>query len=337
MKRLAYLLLAASACAKSVPPAAAPTVAATPPPAPAAEPAPAAPVNPFFAESTLPLHYPPFDKIKDSDFGPAFDKGMADQLAEVQTIAGQSEAPTFDNTILALERSGRVLARAQAVFSNLVGADANDEREKIRADYAPKLAAHRDAILMDPKLFARVKDLQDKRASLGLDAEGVRLVERYYLSFVRAGAQLSEKDKARLKEINGELASLSAQFAQNVRAEVNDSSVVVDSKEELAGLTDEQIAAAAEAAKEAKLEGQIRHRAAEHHRPAARDRPREPGAARAPPQGVGGARPPRQRLRHDGHRLEGGDGCAPRRRGCSDTRTMPPTSSRTRPPSRPRR
>jgi len=211
--------------------------------------------NPFFSESPLPLHYPQFDKIKDSDFAPAFDRGMAEHLKEVQAIAGNAEAPTFDNTIIALEKSGQILSRTSTVFFSLVGVDTNDARKALQAEYAPKLAAHRDAISLDPALFARIQQLYDTRDSLGLDAEGVRLIERYHTDFVRAGAKLSDADKAHLKAINGELAKLGTQFSQNVLAEVNDSAVVVDTKEELAGLTDEQIGAAAAAAKAKGLDG----------------------------------------------------------------------------------
>lgn len=223
----------------------------------AAAPAAAQPAaaNPFFAQSPLPLHYPQFDKIKDADFAPAFDAGMAEQLKEVEAIANQSAEPTFDNTIVALEKSGQLLNRATGVFFNLVGTDTNDARNKLRAEYAPKLSAHGDAISLNPKLFARVKSLYHHREHLGLGAQEQRLVERYYTDFVRAGAALSEKDKARMREINARMATLGTQFTDNVLAEVNDSAVVVDTKEELAGLSDEQIAAAAEAAKARKLEG----------------------------------------------------------------------------------
>src|SRR5678815_2176895 len=213
--------------------------------------------NPFFADSPLPLHYPQFDKIKDSDFAPAFDRGMAEQLKEVAAIANNPAAPTFDNTIVALEKSGRTLARAATVFYNLVGADTNDARDKIDAAYSAKFAAHRDAINLNPKLFARIKTLYDARATSGLDAQGTRLVEKYYQDFVRARAQLSEADKVKLKAMNAELADLGTRFSQNVLAEVNDSAVVVDRREELAGLTDEQIAAAADAAKKRNLEGKF--------------------------------------------------------------------------------
>lgn len=209
----------------------------------------------FSADSPLPLHYPQFDRIKDADFAPAFDAGMAEQLKEVQAIANDPDEPTFDNTILALEKSGRTLDRATTVFFNLVGADTNDTREKLQTEYSPKFSAHRDAITLDPKLFARIKALYDARATLGLDAQGTRLVERYYDDFVRGGAALSEQDKARIRDINGELSKLGTQFSQNVLAEVNDSAVVVDDKARLAGLTDEQVTAATEAAKSRKLDG----------------------------------------------------------------------------------
>ncbi|WP_242107907.1 M3 family metallopeptidase [Luteimonas aquatica] len=211
--------------------------------------------NPFRADSPLPLRYPQFDKIRDADFAPAFDAGMAEQLKEVEAIADNPEPASFDNTILALERSGRVLDRATTVFFNLVGTDTNPERNRLRSDYAPKFAAHGDAIQLNPKLFARIKSLYERRGSLGLDDQGQRLVERYHTDFVRAGAALSDADKTRLKDINGKLAKLGTQFSENVLNEVNDSALVVDSKTELDGLTDEQIAAAAEAAKERKLEG----------------------------------------------------------------------------------
>ncbi|MFC3551750.1 M3 family metallopeptidase [Lysobacter cavernae] len=211
--------------------------------------------NPFTADSPLSLHYPQFDKIKDADFAPAFDTGMAEQLKEIDAIAGNPDKPSFDNTIIAMEKSGRTLSRATTVFFNLVGTDTNPTREKLQATYAPKFSAHRDAINLNPKLFARVKTLHDTRDTLGLDAQGVRLVERYYTDFVRAGANLSESDKTRLKAINSELAALGTKFSQNVLAEVNASALVVDTKEELDGLSDEQIAAAAEAAKVRKLDG----------------------------------------------------------------------------------
>ena len=211
--------------------------------------------NPFFAESPLPLHYPQFDKIKDSDFAPAFDAGMAEQLKEMDAIANNPAAPTFENTIIAMEKSGQVLDRATTVFFNLVGTDTNDARNKLRADYSAKFAAHGDAISLNPKLFARIKALYDQRNDLGLDAEGVRLIERYHTSFVRSGANLNDADKATLKKMNAELASLGTTFSDNVLKEVNASAVVVDDVKQLDGLTEAQIATAAEVAKKRGLEG----------------------------------------------------------------------------------
>ena len=189
------------ACAVALVIATGMTGCATTPPAltdnsKASMPAPAAQDNPFFEESTLPLKYPVFDKIKDSDFGPAFDRGMADQLKEVEAIADNAEPATFDNTIVALEKSGQVLTRAATVFFSLTGADTNPTREKLQADYAAKLSAHGDAIALNPKLFARIKSLHDSRHSLGLSPEGVRLIERYYTDFVRSGANLTESHEA---------------------------------------------------------------------------------------------------------------------------------------------
>lgn len=211
--------------------------------------------NPFFADSTLPLHYPQFDKIKDSDFAPAFDAGMTEQLKEVEKIANQKAKPSFDNTLIALEKSGATLDRATTVFFNLVGADTNDARKKLQADYSAKFAAHRDAISLNGKLFARIQTLYDQRSKLGLDAQGVRLVEKYYSDFVRDGAKLSDADKTTLKAMNAELANLGTTFSQNVLAEVNAAAVVVDDVKQLDGLSEEQIAAAAEAAKARKLDG----------------------------------------------------------------------------------
>jgi peptidyl-dipeptidase Dcp len=221
-------------------------------PSPAAAPAPA---NPFFGESPLPLHYPQFDRIRDSDFAPAFDRGMDEELAEVSAIADNPAPPTFDNTIVALQRAGRILERARTVFSSLVGADTNDAREALRAEYAPKFSAHRDAIMLNPRLFARIQALHDGLGTSGLAGEQRRLVEKYHEDFVRAGANLSDADKSRLMSLNAELAQMGTKFSQNVLAEVNASSVVVDTRAELAGLPEADISAAAEAARKLGLEG----------------------------------------------------------------------------------
>jgi peptidyl-dipeptidase Dcp len=213
--------------------------------------------NPFAAESTLPYHLPPFDKIKDTDFLPAIAAGMRAQLKEVDLIANEKEKPTFDNTIVALERTGLLLERAERTFSNLNACNTNPALQKIETEIAPKLAAHRDAIHLNGKLFRRVQDLYTNRESLGLDPESNYLLERYYKDFVRAGAKLSESDKVTMKAINGELAKLQTTFEQNVLKEKNASSVIVDNRADLAGLTDNQIAAAAAAAKDEHHEGKF--------------------------------------------------------------------------------
>ncbi len=211
--------------------------------------------GPFAAPSPLDLNYPQFDKIQDGDFAPAFDAGMAEQLREMQAIADNPEAPTFQNTIVAMEKSGQLLDRATNVFFNLVGTDKNDARDKLQTEYAPKFSAHRDAITLNPNLFARIKKLYDARDTLGLDAVDRRLLEKRYEDFVRGGAALTDAQKARIRDINTQMSKLGTQFNQNVLAEVNASAIVVDSRDELAGMSDEQVAAAVEAAKARKLDG----------------------------------------------------------------------------------
>ena len=213
--------------------------------------------NPLLTESSLPYHIPPFDKIKDEHFVPAIEEGMRQQLKEVERVANNSEEPTFDNTIVALERTGRLLDRAQRTFSNLNACNTNPTLQKIDKEMAPKLAAHRDEIFLNPKLFARVQQLYDNRDNLGLNPESAYLLERYYKDFVRAGAKLSDTDKAKLKKINAELATLQTQFEQDVLKEKNASSVVIDRKEDLAGLSDNQMAGAAAAAKAEQKEGKF--------------------------------------------------------------------------------
>ena len=207
------------------------------------------PDNPFFTESPLAFHLPPFDRIKDSDYVPGFERGMSDQLKEVEAIAANPDKPTFDNTIVAMERTGRLLTRVTAVFSNLKEANTDDEIERIDGAMAPKLSAHNDAIYLNPALFARVKALYDQRSALGLEPESLRLLERYQQDFVRAGALLSEADKTRMKALNAELASLQSACSQNILNEKNASSVVVRDRTELAGLSDAEIADLAAAAK----------------------------------------------------------------------------------------
>ena len=223
--------------------------------------APAAPVsqldaaNPFAKPSTLQYGYPAFDKIRNEHFAPAFAEAMRQQAAEVEAIANNKAAPTFENTIVAMERSGQLLDRVSAVFSALVGSYTNDTLQALDKELSPKRAAHGDAIRLNPKLFQRIETLYAKRTKLGLDAESVYLIERYHKDFVRAGAKLSEADKQKLREYNGKLAALQTQFSQNVLKEVNASAFVVDTREELAGLPEKAIVAAAAEAKKRGLEG----------------------------------------------------------------------------------
>src|SRR5438034_1006961 len=213
--------------------------------------------NPLAIESARPYHYPSFDKIKDEHFVPAIEAGMREQLKEIEPIANSSDKPTFDNSILALARTGRLLDRAQRTFSNLNACDTNPTRQKIEKEMAPKLSAHRDQIFLNPKLFARLQELYDKQDKLGLDPESAYLLERYYKDFVRAGAKLSDTDKEKLKKINVELATLQTQFEQDVLKEKNASSVIVDRKEDLRGLSDNQMASVTSAAKAEHKEGKF--------------------------------------------------------------------------------
>ena len=211
--------------------------------------------NPFLTRSPLPYQLPPFDRIDESDYLPAFEQGMVDQLDEVEAIASASDPPTFENTFVALERSGRLLERVAATFFSLSSADTTDGLDEIMGEVAPKLSAHSDRILLNADLFGRVRTLYNQRHSLDLDGEARRLIEKSYVDFVRAGALLSEADKLRMQEINAALATLQTTFAQNVLDEVNASAMVVDNRAELAGLSDDQIAAAAAAAAARDLEG----------------------------------------------------------------------------------
>jgi peptidyl-dipeptidase Dcp len=213
------------------------------------------PGNPFAEASTLPFQAPPFDKIKVVDYQPAIEAGMRAQIAEDTKIAAQKEAPTFANTIEAMERSGQLLNRVGAVFGAITGADTNETLQKAQEALAPQLAEHQDAIYLNEKLFQRVKTLYDARATLGLDAEQVHLVERYYQNFVRAGAQLNEADKTKLRALNKEESTLSTDFQNKLLAATNAGAVVVDDKADLAGFSDADIAAAADAAKSRKLDG----------------------------------------------------------------------------------
>ncbi|MCW0376039.1 MULTISPECIES: peptidyl-dipeptidase Dcp [Xanthomonas] len=230
----------------------------TPVPAAPAAPAaaqPAAAANPLLTPSTLPFQAPPFDKIKDSDYLPAFEEGMKQHLAEIRKIADNPEPATFANTLEAMERSGETLTRVSRIFFGLVQADTNDARQKIQEEIAPKLAAHQDEISLDPKLFARIKSLYDQRDTLTLDPEQKRLVEYEYQEFVRAGAQLSDADKATLRKLNVEETTLATQFHTKLVAATAAGAVVVDDKAKLDGLSDGDIASAAQDATARKLDG----------------------------------------------------------------------------------
>jgi peptidyl-dipeptidase Dcp len=211
--------------------------------------------NPFFAPSTLPFQAPPFDKINSTDFQPAMEEGMKEELAEVQAVADSADAPTFANTIETMERSGALLRRVSRVFNGLTQSNTNATLRKAQSEEAPRLAAHRDAIFLNPKLFARVKAIYDQRASLTLDPEQKFLVERYYRDFVRSGAQLSEGDKVALRALNREQSKLTNDFRNRVLGDTNASAVVIDDRALLEGLSTADVAAAAEKAKEHRVDG----------------------------------------------------------------------------------
>ncbi|HEY6985712.1 MAG TPA: M3 family metallopeptidase, partial [Rhodanobacteraceae bacterium] len=210
--------------------------------------------NPFASESTLPFHAPRFDKIKMSDYAPAFEEGMRVHLAEMQAIANDPAKPTFDNTIEKAERSGQLLYRVAKVFFNLAQSNTNADIQKLQAELAPKLAQHQDEIALNPKLFARIKTLYDARDSFKAP-EQKRLVERYYQNFVRAGALLNDADKATLRKLNEEESKLTTDFQTKLLAATNAAALVIDDKKQLDGFSDADIAAAAEAAKTRKLDG----------------------------------------------------------------------------------
>jgi len=215
------------------------------------------PSNPFYAPSTLPFHAPPFDKIKDEDYQPAIEAGMAEELSEIQAIADNPAAATFDNTIVAMEKAGQLFQRAMAAFRAVAGANTNPVLQKVRTAEAPKLAAQRDAIYLNAKLFARVASLYQQRATLKLDPESLRLLEVTYDMFVRSGANLSEADKTKLKKLNEEISTLSNAFSTKLLAATKDGAYLTRDKTALTGLSDAQIAAAAQAAQSRKQEGYV--------------------------------------------------------------------------------
>ncbi|MGB6745590.1 MAG: M3 family metallopeptidase [Terracidiphilus sp.] len=213
------------------------------------------PSNPFYAPSTLPFQAPPFDKIKDSDFQPAIDAGLAQQLQETGAIANNPAPPTFDNTLVALEKSGQLVNRVMLVFNCVTSANTDDDLEKTQAYEAPRLAANNDAIFLNSKLFARVKAIYDRRASLHLDPESLKLADWYYQQFVHAGANLSDADKEKLKKLNEEDSTLENDFMTKLLAATKDGAYSTADSAALAGLSPAQMDGAAQAAQARKQPG----------------------------------------------------------------------------------
>jgi peptidyl-dipeptidase Dcp len=215
------------------------------------------PTNPFYAPSSLPFQAPPFDKIQDADYQPAIEAGMEQQLAEIRAIADNPEPPSFENTVVALEKSGRLLDRVSSVFDAVTGANTNPDLQKVQQIEAPKLAAHNDAIYLDSKLYHRVEVVYQQRKALHLDPESVRLIEDYHREFVHAGANLSDADKTRLREMNKEISTLENDFKTKLLAATQEAAYGAAEQGKLAGLSDAQLAGAAEAAKQRKQEGWV--------------------------------------------------------------------------------
>jgi peptidyl-dipeptidase Dcp len=210
---------------------------------------PFSPANPFYAPSTLPFQAPPFDHIRNADYQPAIDAGMEQHLAEVMAIANNAEPPSFENTFAALEKSGRLLDRVMRVFQGVTGANTNPELQKVRQYEAPRLAAHEDAIYLNARLFERVSAIYQQRDTLPLDPESRRLVEITYRRFVHQGANLSQADRERLKKLNEEESTLSTEFRQRLLAGTKAAAYTTTDTAALAGLSEQQIAAAAQPGK----------------------------------------------------------------------------------------
>ena len=284
--------------------------------------------NPFAQASTLPLQAPPFDRIKSTDYAPALLAGMAQQRAEINAITRARSAPTFENTIAAMERSGRLLERASMAFYGVVGANTDDTLQKTQADLAPKFAAHQDAINLDPALFARVKTLYDQRQSLRLDPEQLQVLTLTYEGMVRAGAQLSAADKQTLSQYNSQLSTLETAFQQKLLAAAKAGALVVDDKAKLAGLSDAEIAAAADAAKARGMAGKyvltLQNTTQQPELATMKDRATREALFNAGPVPAA-ATPTTRATRSRRSRCS-----ARRRRSCSASRPGPTTSSRTR-------
>jgi len=215
------------------------------------------PNNQFYAPSALPFQAPPFDRITDDDYQPAIEAGMEQQREEMQAIASNPNPPTFENTIVAMEKTGQLFARVIGVFGAVAAANLNPVLEKVRDAEAAKLAAHQDAIFLDSSLFQRVTKIYDERATLQLEPEALRLVEFYYKKFVHSGANLSDSEKAELKRLNEEESTLSNTFITKLLAANKDAAYVTTDKDALAGLSSAQITAAALSAKERQMDGYL--------------------------------------------------------------------------------
>jgi peptidyl-dipeptidase Dcp len=215
------------------------------------------PDNPFYSPSTLPFHAPPFDRIRDSDYQPAIEAGIAEQEQEMDRIADNPASPTFENTLVAMEKTGKLLHRAQAAFDAVTGANTNPYLQNVQRELAPKIAAHHDAIYLNQKLFARVRAIYDKRESVGLDPESQRLAKIIYDEFVHSGAALSEADREQLKKLNEENSKLEDEFSRGLLDAAKSAAYVTPDKAALAGLSEAQIAAAAQAAAARKAPGYL--------------------------------------------------------------------------------
>src|SRR5690554_6655242 len=209
--------------------------------------------NPFYAESSLPFHAPDFNAIQFDHYKPALLAGMEQHSKEIEAIANNPEAPTFENTIVEMERSGALLSRTASVFYNVAGSNGNDQTRALQGELAPLMAAHSDSISLNPQLFARVKAVYDNRDSL--EGEALRLVEDTYKGFVRSGAELGEEAKDKIRAINTELSSLTTEFQRNLMALAKENAIIVDDKAQLAGLSDSEIQQLADAAAAAGHEG----------------------------------------------------------------------------------
>ncbi|WP_199063093.1 peptidyl-dipeptidase Dcp [Serratia sp. ASV30] len=212
--------------------------------------------NPFFTASQLPFQAPRFDVISESDYAPAIAAGIQQKLTEVEKIANNPAEPTFDNTFVALEKSGALLTRTMNVFGAMTSANTSDALQKLDEETSPKLAALNDAIMLNSKLFARIKAIYDRRDSFNLDTESLRLVEVTYKNYVLAGANLSDADKTQLKALNQEAATLSTQFTNKLLAASKNGALAIGDKTLLVGLSEGELAAAAQAASERKLNKQ---------------------------------------------------------------------------------